>query len=446
MEAQTIEIEGGTAKFYPGTKALVTMGKKDGAKESTVLLGETETMPWSYWGDDNLFPQNVLKDLELNSIALRALEKRKNVHYGRGIVAYREIKDVVTGEEKKERVKDPEILEFFRNNRINLQWIDLIGSLEVFANAFPEFVLNKEGTKINRVFVKDPAYCRYERMNEKSGRIEKLFYSAIWDRNPSKDDGTLAEIPTFNPYKVRDDGSYPDKKFVNPVFYKSFNKSYYHLAVWNGVRSGGWMDIANKVPKLKMALMKNQMTIKYHVEIPNDYFLKRFPEPDYTKKQREAKRQEMEDNLNKFLTDVENSGKSLVTYAMFDQITKTNFPGWKINVIENKLKDDAYLPDSQAANSEILFAIGVDPSLIGGSGVPGGKLGAGSGSDKREAFWMLNAEMGPYRQISLEPLYFIRDFNGWDQNIEFDYVTVDTSQTQSEHPTKTEKRIDTSES
>jgi len=30
---------------------------------------------YSPWGDDNLFPQNVLKDLEMNSIALRALEK-----------------------------------------------------------------------------------------------------------------------------------------------------------------------------------------------------------------------------------------------------------------------------------------------------------------------------------------------------------------------------------
>jgi len=35
--------------------------------------------------------------------------------------------------------------------------------------------------------------------------------------------------------------------------------------------------------------------------------------------------------------------------------------------------------------------------------------------------------MGIYRQISLEPLYFIRDFNKWSPDIDFDYVTVDTS-------------------
>ena len=55
---------------------------------------------------------------------------------------------------------------------------------------------------------------------------------------------------------------------------------------------------------------------------------------------------------------------------------------------------------------------------------------AGIGSDKREAFWALNAECGPYREVTLQPLYFIRDFNRWGDDIEFDYVVVDTSQTQ----------------
>ena len=55
---------------------------------------------------------------------------------------------------------------------------------------------------------------------------------------------------------------------------------------------------------------------------------------------------------------------------------------------------------------------------------------------------MLNTDMGTDRSVSLSPLYFIRDFNKWDPAIQFDYVTVDTSQTQDQHPTKTTKRID----
>jgi hypothetical protein len=248
-------------------------------------------------------------------------------------------------------------------------------------------------------------------------------------------------IPMWNPSSWDAGKPYPDGKFIYPCFYRSFNKSYYHLAVWNGIRTSGWLDIANKVPKLKQAIMKNQMTIKYHIVIPDDYFTQRYPSGDFTKDQRETKRKEVLEDMNSFLSDVENSGKAFVSFAFYNKVKQDYLTGWQINVIDNKLKDDAYLPDSQAANSEILFALGVDPTLLG-QGTPGGKLGAGSGSDKREAFWQLNAEMGIYRAVSLEPLYFIRDFNGWDPTIQFDYVTVDTAQTQDKNPTKTEKRID----
>ena len=432
--------------ILPGASAIATNKvSDDAAKASKVVPKETSSQEWSDWGDDNLFPQNVLTDLEKNSIALRALEKRKTVHFGRGIIAYKEVAPADGSQEPtRQRVIDPEVLEFLKINRINLQWVDLIGSLEIFANGWLEFILNKGQDKINKVFTKDPAYCRNGKMDPKKSRIPSLFYSAQWDEGtPSEEAGTLINIPMFDPLKY-DGKRYKDKKFAYPVYYRSFNKSYYHLSVWNGLRTGGWMSIANMVPELKKAIMQNQMTIKYHIEIPDDYFTQRYPSPDFTKEQQEAKRLEVLTDMNDFLCDVANSGKSFLTFTFYNKFKQEYMSGWKINVIDNKLKDDAYLPDSQAANSEILFSIGVDPCLIG-AGIPGGKLGAGSGADKREAFWMLNAEMGAYRQISLEPLYFIRDFNGWDPEIQFDYVTVDTSQTQDKHPTKTTKRIDKNE-
>jgi hypothetical protein len=428
----------------PGTTALFTITSDpknpDATKLTSAAPKETTSTLWSAWGDDNLFPQNVLADLEGNSIALRALEKRRNIHFGRGVAAYRKVK-AADGSETREIITDGPVKDFFRQNQVNLQLIDLIGSLEIFANGWIEFIQNKAKTQINKMNVLDPAYCRHSMMDPKILRIEKTYYSANW---PLPGDEYLSEIPTFNPSKYVPGKAYPDSKFTYPVFYRSFNKSYYSLSIWNGVRKSGWLGIANKVPALKSAIMANQMTIKYHVEIPEQYFKKRYPSPDFTKDQVEAAVQRKIDELNDFLTNVENSGKSLVTFTYYNEVLQKEYPGWKINVIDNKLKDDAYLPDSQAANSEILFAIGVDPSLIGASSVPGGKMaGAGSGSDKREAFWALNAECGPYREVTLQPLYFIRDFNKWGDDIEFDYVVVDTSQTQDQHPTKTEKRIDT---
>ena len=434
-----IIVEGNYA-ILPGAKAIVTNASSvDTAKPKSSPPYDLSPSLWSLWGDSNQFPQEVLTDINKNSVALRALDKRKRVHFGRGIIAYRETPGAAGADPLRVPVTDPDIVEFMRINQVNLIWPDLIMGLETFANGWLEFIMNKGRDKINRVFVKDPAYCRNSKMDP-ANKIPAVYYSAQWEMNPSFDNVKVVSLPMFDQDKYN--GTlYGDPQFAMHIFYRSFNKSFYHLPLWNAVRTNKWMYIANSVPALKAGIMKNQMTIKYHITIPDDYFEREYPAPDYTVETRKAKRLETLNNVNSFLADVENSGKSFISYSRYNAIKMDFVTGWKIEVIDNKLNNTAYLPDSQAANSEILFAIGVDPCLIG-AGNPGEAIGAGSGSDKREAYWMLNADMGTDRSVSLAPLYFIRDFNKWDPAIQFDYVTVDTSQTQNQHPTKTAKRID----
>ena len=134
---QTVIHENGIT-FLPEAKAVATSYKNSGdaAAEQVVIPKDYSAWPWSPWGDDNLFPQNVLADLEKNSIAIRALEKRKTVHYGRGILAYRDKGKDNQGAPVREPVTDPDVVEFLRVNRLNFQWIELIGSLEIFANGW----------------------------------------------------------------------------------------------------------------------------------------------------------------------------------------------------------------------------------------------------------------------------------------------------------------------
>jgi hypothetical protein len=434
-----IIVEGNYA-ILPGAKAIVsTTTAVDAAKSKSAPPYDLSPSAWSRWGDSNLFPQEVLIDINKNSVALRALDKRKRVHFGRGIIAYRETASAEGGDPTRVPVTDPEVVEFLRLNQVNLIWPDLIMGLETFANGWLEFVLNKGRDRINRVFIKDPAYCRLSKMDN-ANKIPAVYYSAQWEMNPSFDNVKVVSLPMYDASKYNG-LVYADPQFAMHIFYRSFNKSFYHLPLWNAVRVNKWMYIANIVPTLKAAIMRNQMTIKYHIQIPDDYFTNRYPSPDYTKEQREAKRVEVLTEMDGFLADVENSGKAFISWAFYNRVKQDYLTGWKIEVIQNKLDNTAYLPDSQAANSEILFSIGVDPCLIG-AGNPGESIGAGSGSDKREAYWMLNADMGTDRSVTLAPLYFIRDFNRWDPTIQFDYVTVDTSQTQDQHPTKTAKRID----
>jgi len=68
----------------------------------------------------------------------------------------------------------------------------------------------------------------------------------------------------------------------------------------------------------------------------------------------------------------------------------------------------------------------LDPTLVGDS--PGKNMGSGSGSDKRVAFNAKVALLNPHRELLLEPLYFIAEYNGWKAKyprLEFKFIEVE---------------------
>lgn len=113
-------------------------------------------------------------------------------------------------------------------------------------------------------------------------------------------------------------------------------------------------------------------------------------------------------------------------------------PDWEIIALDDKLKDGAYIPDAEKGNSEILASMLVDPTLLGQSGIAG--AGAGSGSDKREAYTILNALLNTDRDTTLDVWYFVRDFNGWDPSLELGFRQV-TLTTLDKNPTGAQKTM-----
>ena len=115
---------------------------------------------------------------------------------------------------------------------------------------------------------------------------------------------------------------------------------------------------------------------------------------------------------------------------------------WEIDVIDDKFKTEAYLPQSAAANSEILFSMQINPTTMG-AGMPGGPYAgnAGSGSDIREAFLVNLALCWVDRQILLEPLETIIEFNGWDPTGEIELRFRNTILTTLDTGAGTEKTV-----
>ena len=95
-----------------------------------------------------------------------------------------------------------------------------------------------------------------------------------------------------------------------------------------------------------------------------------------------------------------------------------------VEVIDNKLREGSNVIDNMQANAEIATAMGVNPSLLGTSAM-GEKASTGSGSNIREAMLDLSSRIRLHRDIILDPLNTVRDFNGWDGDLRFgfkDYI------------------------
>ena len=397
------------------------------------------------WGEGNDFPQKVIKEAYKVSVAPAALEFKVKAHYGTGLIMFKLAYD----EENKKKIvlqnpsQHPEAKSFMKRSRINRYLLETINDLVWLYNAFPEMIVSRDFSKITSIRPLEGAFCRWAEQDEDERRIKSVGFSAMWP-NPSTDE--ITDIPVIDPWWTPEETrTYLKKhkiwKFVFPIYNPTPGKTYYQEAPWNASRKSGWFDVAGSIPSFKKHLMKNQMTIKWHIEIPLEYWDKLFPDGEFDKKAKKLKIEAKLMEMDEFLSDTKNTGKAFVSHFAVDPITKQPIPGWKITAVENKLTGGEYLEDAGAANDEVLFSMRVDPSLIG-HGAPGGKLGAGSGTDKLVAFNIYNALLKTDRDISVEPLEFIRDYNGWDEDLQFGFGDI-TLKTLDKNPTGSQNTINT---
>lgn len=412
---------------YTTSGALISFknGSKPNATPTSVII-ETENKVQdkvAAWGPNNDYPQKLLKNLQLNGAGLSGLKVLARTHYGSGFVLAKE-----TFEDGK-RIITPqsinaykEINEFWKKNQMKRFFRETIIDLEYWSLGFPEYILSADYKKINRVKRQQTANGRFSVMNENSGGIENLYLSTKWDKGVSLESKYVSKIPLIDSYWSADDVRKYCKKngirnFCRPIFYPLVSETYYPKTAWHSVNDNGWFEIANSIPKFKKAIFQNQINIKYHIEVNEEYFSRKYRE-DWVKKtaaQKDQIRKDFVVEIDSALRDPNNAGGSLMSIAYKDN-TGSVVPGLKITPIDDKYKEGSYLPEASAANSEILFALGVDPSLIG-AGIPGGKLGAGSGSDKRESFLILSALTKSNRETTLEVFDFIKEYNKWDDNL-----------------------------
>lgn len=403
----------------------------------------------AYWGQNNDYPQKILKALEQSGVGGSALRLRQMAHYGNGIVYFKEaiennkrVKTLISKEQLSDNQRD-----FERNNNMKRFHKELIADLETFSIAFPEYILSADYKTITKVKRQQAAFCRFGQMNEKAV-IEEVFISSKWEDNPTKESEYVTPVnylsPHMTPKEVLEHCKQKGiRKFIRPIMLPLMSESYYPKTGWHALYKNGWFDVVASIPDLKKSIFENQTVILYHIEIAVDYFYHKYGQEKwdaFTAKEQDQKRQELLDEIDERLTGKSNTHKSLLTLIYKNDAGEYE-PGVKVTAVDNKYKDGAYLPEASAGNSEILFAMQVDPTIIG-AGVPGGKMGGGGGSDKREAYTILCSLMKSPREVCLEPWEFIRDYNEWDPDLEAGFENTVLT-TLDKNPTGTQNTIST---
>ncbi len=434
--------------------------KETSPRASFVLPQEMQTdLNVAFWGGDNLYPQNVTEQISTCGVALSALDFKAKMLYGHGLAYGKITKIDKNGYEVFEPAQPgdyPEIDKWFKANdnftrfylEFNQDWVQ-------FGNCFPELIFSKDRKTIAKIVHQESSDCRFAQMND-NGVIDTVLFSKYWadvstqyvkahkedklkarkkdnQKMPKEkvDNKIVKELRALDMYDSYNDlinvvASSKHNSVILPVNYPSTGKTYYQQPGWHSLLLSGWIEIASKIPELLQTLYTKSFNIKYHIEVPESYFKNKVDNWDQLDEATKlSHKQELVKTMDEFLSSSTVNQKNLITFFEIDPNTKKDFGGIKITEIKNMSSVDKELFLSSAANQEILFALQINPNMIG-AGAPGGAYtgGAGSGSDIREAFLVYNSIIHPEQQLILEPIKLAARFNKFPEEVVFRFKKI----------------------
>ena len=120
--------------------------------------------------------------------------------------------------------------------------------------------------------------------------------------------------------------------------------------------------------------------------------------------------------MNDYLTGEENAGKSFVSHFRYDRVKGTEDKDIIITPLQSAPDGGEYIEDSEETSNTLSYGMGVHPSIIGSSP---GKNKSINGTEARELFIITQALNKMFQEATLEPLYVVKELNGWPKDIYF---------------------------
>jgi len=312
----------------------------------------------------------------------------------------------------------PVVQDWMEENRILTEWWPAqCADYCLPFNCFSEMVLSLDRTKVTGLYHIAAEHARLSKAN-KGNQVDYLVYSMHFPFGTAENELNRVAMPLYKWYdREAFFAGLRGRKFGWHSRFPTPGMIYYARPWWLGLfKENGWMDVSAGVPKIVRAMQKNQVALRYLIQIPEDYFIFRNPKwNEFDAAQKQAIIDAKQAEINLYLTGEENAGKSLMSIFKQHEISGAHFGKIEIIAIDDKAKSGTWVPDSNAADWQIVAGFGVDPDQIGMS-AEGGSMGAGAGSGKMQSYNQQITLNTPDQRLVLEPLNFISKYNKWGGN------------------------------
>lgn len=383
----------------------------DMTKQDFVHVDNLEVVPW---GNNNDFPQIAGSQIATTTVLNTGLKFLRNLTLGQGIYPCTIDGYDDNGNEILKPVTNSKITSFL-SGRVARRYMEkTLRDYLKFGNGAVQFIPSATNAiaGLNSI---NALYRRFTKADA-SGR-EKCIVSGYWPDVPGK--GKYDVLDVLNEYDpdIQADllkfGNKIKNSFVYAIRDSWSNDDVYSEPIWWPAYVRGWVEISHLIPDFLKKAYKNQITWKWHVQIPYSYWDKKFPVADFEDNvSRQKAIQSYMEKIELNLCGIENAEKPLFTNYAINEMNGKMEEEWKISALDNKYKGSDNLVTSAAANSEILFALMVNPNVLG-AGMPGGTYaGNQGGSNIREAFLVNIANAWIDRQNILDPLEMYIRMNG----------------------------------
>jgi len=395
-------------KTYGQTVRSATQVKEEPL--STFMHGNVE---YASWGDDNRYPERANDIIGKTGVLSTGLNYKCRCCYGQGVLPM-----MLTGADEQgvatyKTVTNKELLNYLRGYSFRNYHTTAFRDLIKLGNCFPVFVFDRTGEKILRVDAQNARHCRLS-----TDKTKLVLFGNFAQTYPDENASVLTVLdesaPALHLQILKAQGKLAGASVAFPRIRNYFsNNDFYALPDWDTAWRSGWIEVAHKIPTFLKKAYKNAMSLMWHIQIPDTFWEARFPKEKYeSPKLREDAINKYLDDFETDLTSEENPAKSLITGFSLNENGKAE-EKWVIERLENSIKAEDRLSTSAAANSEILFSLMVNPSVLG-AGLPGGPYSgnAGSGSNIREGLLVSLILNYIEKQQVLDPIELMFEYNG----------------------------------